>query len=185
MADADFSVIALRQGTVCGWSPRMRFDLIVNTMYKTAVSTGLITVNNASIWRPILDIRDCVSAYTRAVQASYTTSGVFNVASDNYTVGQVADYVKDEMEGRTDRRIRLEIRNVKDFRNYKVSCERARVELGYQPRHSIGDIVADLHRHGSEYGDFERDEYYNIRVFKALADARRPRGTPDAPLARC
>jgi nucleoside-diphosphate-sugar epimerase len=185
MADADFSVIALRQGTVCGWSPRMRFDLIVNTMYKTAVSNGVITVNNASIWRPILDIRDCVSAYTRAVQAGYGISGVFNVASDNYTVGQVADYVKDEIEGRTERRIRLEIRNINDFRNYKVSCERARVELGYQPRHSIGSIVADLHRHAAEYGDFERDEYYNIRVFKALADARRQRGSTDTPMARC
>jgi nucleoside-diphosphate-sugar epimerase len=180
MADTDFSVIALRQGTVCGWSPRMRFDLIVNTMYKSAVTTGLITVNNASIWRPILDIRDSLSAYTRAIQAAHAISGVFNVASDNYTVGQVADYVKDEVEGLTGRRIRLDIRNIKDFRNYKVNCERARVELGYHPRYSIPDIVADLHAHAPEYGDFERDEYYNIRVFKALAQQRRLHATADA-----
>jgi nucleoside-diphosphate-sugar epimerase len=184
MADADFSVIALRQGTVCGHSPRMRFDLIVNTMYKTAVSTGLITVNNASIWRPILDIRDTISAYRRAVQASYSISGVFNVASGNYTVGQVADYVKDEVEARTGRRIRMDILNITDFRNYKVSCERARVELGYQPRYSIQDIVADLHQHAGEYGDFNRDEYYNIRVFKKLADERRKIASAEAPVAR-
>src|SRR6202158_1187201 len=75
MADARFSVIALRQGTVCGWSPRMRFDLIVNTMYKTAISSGVITGNNASIWRPIFDLRDATSAFTRAIQASYGGSG--------------------------------------------------------------------------------------------------------------
>jgi nucleoside-diphosphate-sugar epimerase len=173
MADAAFSVIALRQGTVCGWSPRMRFDLIVNTMYKTAVTAGVITVNNPSIWRPVLDIRDTVSAFTRAVQAGYAVSGVFNVASGNFTVGQVADHVKDEIEERLGRRVRLEIRNLDDLRNYKVSCERARVELGFQPQYSIRDIVADLHRHADEYGDFERDEYYNIRVFKTLAGARR------------
>src|SRR5262249_27590702 len=51
MEDKDFSVIAFRQGTVCGYSPRMRLDLIVNTMFKTAMATGEIIINNPSIWR--------------------------------------------------------------------------------------------------------------------------------------
>ena len=175
MADAGFSVIALRQGTVCGWSPRMRFDLIVNTMYKTAVSSGVITVNNASTWRPVFDLRDATSAFTRAVQASYGVTGVFNVASGNFTVGQVADYVKEEVEDRTSRSVRMEILDIKDVRNYKVNCERARIELGYQPQFSIRDIVADLHHHADTYGDFDRDEYYNIRTFKALVGTRHQR----------
>jgi nucleoside-diphosphate-sugar epimerase len=170
MADDEFSVIALRQGTVCGWSPRMRFDLIVNTMYKTARSSGVITVNNASIWRPILDIRDAVGAFTRAVQAGYSVSGVFNVASGNHTVGQVADLVKQGIEEKTSQRVRMEILSVKDFRNYKVDCGRARVELGFEPQYSIRDTVADVHAHADDYGDFNRDEFYNIRVFKALAE---------------
>jgi nucleoside-diphosphate-sugar epimerase len=173
LADDRMSVIALRQGTVSGWSPRMRFDLIVNTMYKTSIATGVITVNNPSIWRPVLDIRDAVSAFTRAVQAGYGVSGVFNVASGNYTVGQVADSVKDALEEQLGLRVRLDLRDLADLRNYKVNCERATVELGYQPQHSIRDIVGDLHRHADEYGDFERDEYYNIRVFKALGRAER------------
>src|SRR3989344_6134509 len=57
MRDDDFSVIALRQGTVCGYSPRMRFDLIVNTMFKACMTEGQITVNNPAIWRPIYDLR--------------------------------------------------------------------------------------------------------------------------------
>jgi nucleoside-diphosphate-sugar epimerase len=162
-------VIALRQGTVCGWSPRMRFDLIVNTMVKTALTTGTIVVNNPSIWRPLLDIRDAVSGFLRAVQASYRLSGVFNIASGNYTVGQVADLVKEELELLTGARVQLDIRNVQDFRNYKVSCDRAKVELGFQPQYSIKDTVADVMQHRADYGDFERDEFYNIRVFKKLA----------------
>ena len=113
----------------------MRFDLIVNMMYRTAMSDGVITVNNPAIWRPVLDIRDAVSAFTRAVQAGADLSGMFNVASGNFTVGQVADLVKDEFEERLGRRIRLDIRNVDDIRNYKVSCERARIELGYQSQY--------------------------------------------------
>ncbi len=164
-----FSVIALRQGTVCGWSPRMRFDLIVNTMVKSALTTGTITVNNPSIWRPLLDIRDDVSAFLRAVQASGPLSGVFNVASGNFTVGQVADMVKEELERETGQRVALDIRDVQDFRNYKVSCERATVELGFQPQYSVKDMVADVMARRADYGDFERDGYYNIRVFKALS----------------
>jgi nucleoside-diphosphate-sugar epimerase len=169
LQDDGFSVIALRQGTVCGWSPRMRFDLIVNTMIKAALTIGTITVNNPSIWRPLLDIRDDVAAFTRAVQASYKLSGVFNVASGNFTVGQVADYVKEELERETHQRIRLDIRNVQDFRNYKVTCDRAKVELGFQPQYAVKDMVAEIMEHRSEFGDMEQDRYYNIRVFKQLA----------------
>jgi nucleoside-diphosphate-sugar epimerase len=174
LQDDGFSVIALRQGTVCGWSPRMRFDLIVNTMVKSALSTGTITVNNPSIWRPLLDIRDAVSAFTRAVQASYRLSGVFNVASGNFTVGQVADLVKEELERLTGQRVRLDIKDVQDFRNYKVSCDRATIELGFRPQYSVKDMVADVMAHRADYGDFERDAYYNIRVFKQLAAAQVP-----------
>ncbi len=70
-----FSVICFRQGTVSGYSPRMRLDLIVNTMFRTAMQTGEITVSNPSIWRPILSIRDAVSAYVRAVESSDEISG--------------------------------------------------------------------------------------------------------------
>jgi nucleoside-diphosphate-sugar epimerase len=171
LVDDHFSVISLRQGTVCGPSPRMRFDLIVNTMFKTALADKRIVVNNASIWRPILDIRDATSAFLRAVQAGYKVSGVFNVASGNYTVGQVADHVKEALEEMNGDRIRMEIRDVQDLRNYKVSIDRARVELGFEPQYSIKDIVRELNREREAFGDFERDEYYNIRVFQRLASA--------------
>jgi nucleoside-diphosphate-sugar epimerase len=48
LKDENFSVISFRQGTVSGYSPRMRLDLIVNTMFKCAVKDGEITVNNSS-----------------------------------------------------------------------------------------------------------------------------------------
>jgi nucleoside-diphosphate-sugar epimerase len=168
MQDKDFSVIALRQGTVCGYSPRMRFDLIINTMYKCCVLDSKITVNNASIWRPILDIRDAVSAYLRAIQSDYSISGIFNVASDNCTVGHVADRVKEAMQGALGKQIALEIKQVQDFRNYKVSMGKAKTVLGFEPVHRVEEIVRDLYDHRELYGDLNKDEYYNIRVFKKM-----------------
>ena len=166
LKDDKFSAIALRQGTVCGYSRRMRFDLIVNTMFRTAICDGQITINNPSIWRPILDVRDTARAFLRAVQASPSISGVFNVASGNYTVGQIGDMVKDEVEAATGRTVKLNLKNLQDFRNYKVTCERAKMVLGFMPKYTITDITQSLYSHLSEFGDFSTEEYYNIAVFK-------------------
>jgi nucleoside-diphosphate-sugar epimerase len=143
-------------------------DLIVNTMFKSAMTAGKITVNNASIWRPVYDIRDCVEAYLRAIQAEESVSGVFNVSSGNFTVGAVADMVKEEVEKLTGKKIALEIKEIADFRNYKVSIEKARTELGFQPQYSIKDTVNELYANREHYGNYDRDEFYNIRVFKKL-----------------
>jgi len=168
LQDENFSVIALRQGTVCGFSPRMRMDLIVNTMFKFAMTERKVTVNNPSIWRPILDIRDAATAYLRAIQADYSLSGVYNVASGNYTVGQVGDMVKYEIEKLVKERVAIVLKNIEDYRNYKVKIERARTYLGYQPQYTIEDIIEDLYENRVYFEDYDNDQYYNIRVFERL-----------------
>src|SRR6202453_5471779 len=131
MVDSEFSVIALRKGTVSGYSPRMRFDLIINTMFKNAMKDRTITINNPSIWRPILSIQDAATAYIRAIEANHNISGVFNVASGNYTVGEVGDLVKAAIEERMGMSINLVIKHIQDFRNYKVSIEKAKNVLSF------------------------------------------------------
>lgn len=173
LQDDDFSVIALRKGTVCGHSPRMRMDLIVNTMFKFAITQRKITINNPSIWRPILDIRDTITAYMRAIQADYSISGVYNIASDNYTVGQVGDMVKNEVEKLSGHKVNVEIRNIEDYRNYKVSINKAKTFLGYHPQHTVIDIINDLYAHRNCYGDYEDDKFYNIRVFQKMLEQAR------------
>lgn len=165
MADEKFSTIALRQGTISGHSPRMRFDLIVNTMFRNAVCEGTITINNPAIWRPILDVRETSLAFLRAVQADPSVSGVFNVASENLTVGQIGGIVAKEVERLTGDKVEIVTKNVQDFRNYKVSCDRARSVLGFAPKFTIADIVRNLHRHIEEYDDFADDMFFNIKVF--------------------
>lgn len=168
LQDESFSAIALRQGTVCGYSPRTRFDLIVNTMYKSAMVDKQITVNNPSIWRPILDVRDTSYAFLRAVQADQSISGAFNVAYDNFTVGQIADLVKDEVEELTGERVGMSVKNISDFRNYKVTCEKAKTYLGFFPKYSVTHMVAALHKHREAFGDFSNPAFYNIQTFKKL-----------------
>lgn len=166
--DERFSVISLRKGTVSGYSPRMRFDLIINTMFKSAMKSRVITVNNPSIWRPILSIEDAATAYIRAVEANPATSGIFNVASGNYTVGEVADLVKAEIEERLSIRVNLCIKHLEDFRNYKVSIEKAKNVLSFHPSGEVKSIVRSLIDHMDKYEGWDNPQYSNIECFRAL-----------------
>ncbi len=168
MVRDDFSVICLRKGTVSGYSPRMRLDLIVNTMFMTAVREERIVVNNPAIWRPVISIRDVESAYLRAVEAGESISGVFNIASGNYTVGEVADRVQETFANALGMTIRLEMKNIRDYRNYKVSTEKARKVLGVRPTHDIEAIVHDLIEHRERFADFDNPAYFNMKVFETL-----------------
>jgi len=168
LVDKSFSGISLRQGTVCGYSDRMRFDLVVNTMFKNAITKGEITVNNPSIWRPIYHIQDACSAFIRAIQAPENISGIFNVASDNYTLGQIGDIVSVEMSKNLNKEIKMHINDMQDFRNYKVSTKHAKNTLGFTPVYGIKDIINQLFEKASSFTNFEDDNYYNIRVFEGL-----------------
>jgi nucleoside-diphosphate-sugar epimerase len=168
MADENFSVICFRKGTVSGYSPRMRLDLIVNTMFKTALQTGEIIINNPSIWRPILSIEDAVSGYIRAVESAEGITGIFNLSSGNYTVGEVGDFVKEAIEKKLNKKIKLNIKNVKDFRNYKVSNAKAINTLSFKPKHDVPAILDNLIENMDKFSDFDNSNYYNIKIFKTL-----------------
>jgi nucleoside-diphosphate-sugar epimerase len=168
MVDEKFSVICFRQGTVSGYSPRMRFDLVVNTMFKCAIVDKGITVNNPSIWRPILSIQDAVDAYIRAIEANESISGLFNIASGNYTLGEIADVVRSTIERDLSMDIDLTIKHIHDLRNYKVNFEKSRNVLSFKPRHGVETITKELIAHKSEFKDYDNPMYYNIQVFKSI-----------------
>lgn len=171
LAGNDFSVISLRKGTVCGYSPRMRLDLVVNTMFKTAVADRVIRVHNPSIWRPILSIDDAVTAYIRAVEAYESISGIFNISSGNYTVGEIGDLVKHRVEKLMGIDVKLEINHIQDYRNYKVSVEKAQNVLSFKPTHDVQSIVTQLVDNHDRFKDFDNPKYYNIRAFKEISGA--------------
>lgn len=171
LCDDEFSVISLRKGTVSGYSPRMRLDLIVNTMFKCALKDGVITVNNPSIWRPILSVHDAANAYIRAVEAHEKVSGIFNISSGNYTVGEIGDLVKEAIEQELQIRIQLNIKHIQDYRNYKVSIAHAENTLSFHPRDDVRKIVRDLLENKAKFDDWDNAEYYNIVTLKNIEAA--------------
>ena len=168
LQDDNFSVIALRQGTVSGYSPRMRLDLVINTMFKCAMRDKKIIVNNPSIWRPILGLEDAVSAYICSIEANDNISGIFNVSSGNFTIGKIADVVLSFFSDNGYNDIELVIKNITDYRNYKVSTKKAEKILGFHPSQTIERILDSLINNYDQFKDLDNPKYYNIEIFKNI-----------------
>jgi nucleoside-diphosphate-sugar epimerase len=167
--DNDFSVILLRKGTVGGYSPRMRLDLLVNKMFKDAFRDQKIVVENPLIQRPILDIRDACEAYLLAIEADYSIDGAFNIASENVSLQEIADLLKKELESTTDKKISIETRNESIYRNYRVETEKAEKQLGFKPKFFLSDTIKDLLDNVRLFSDWENDTYYNLRIFEKIS----------------
>jgi nucleoside-diphosphate-sugar epimerase len=143
LEDEYFKPIALRKGTVGGWSPRMRFDLVVNVMTKVALLNKQIIINNPSLWRPLIDIRDVAYAYIRAIESNISITGVYNISYDNYTIGRLADEIKEEL-ATFDKKTEIKTLYKEDLRNYKVSTDKAKKELDFVPKFSPRDSVRKI-----------------------------------------
>jgi nucleoside-diphosphate-sugar epimerase len=166
MVGADFSVVGLRQGTVCGWSPRLRLDLIVQTMFRDAVSKKKITVRNPRTYRPLLIMKDAVQAYLKALTAPQSISTIVNVASGNYTVAEVAQDVRAYFT-----ETEIEELNFTELRDYKVQVRKAAHDIGYMPSYmSVYETVKELARYlldGKHWAiNCDDPRYYNIETMK-------------------
>lgn len=171
MQSEGFSVISLRKGTVSGHSPRMRFDLLANRMLKDAMFFKRITVSNPAIGRPLLTIGDAVQAYVRSVEAPDNVSGIFNIASVNITVGEVAAAVKTRVDAHLPQEVVIDTKHIPDKRDYRVSVSKAHGGLGYVPTGTVDEIVATMLRKWESYGDIGAPKYYNIDTFRKLMRA--------------
>lgn len=85
--------------------------------------------------------------------------------SGNYTVGEVSDLVKSEIEEHISIKAGRTIRQVQGVRNYKVSFEGAKDVLSFHPPHDVRSIVGHLIKDESGW---DNSAYYNIQMFRAL-----------------
>jgi nucleoside-diphosphate-sugar epimerase len=164
---ADVDVIILRLATVCGVSPRMRFDLMVNTMTACARAQGAIRVSGAKQWRPHVHVQDAAEAFLRAVETPATREKVFNVGSEaqNFTVGQVAELVAAQVPS-----THIEYApNGHDLRSYRVNFDRIGAELGFRPTRTVDDAIVEVGRllASGLVADFRNEQFHNAKWLSA------------------
>ena len=164
LMDSYFPITILRKGTIGGAAFRMRLDLIINTMVKTALQTGKVIVKNKSLWRPLIDIRDVVRAYQKTLEGDFY--GVYNIVQGNFQIKDIGELVVKTLKKKKIE-VDLEVHDVPDLRNYKASGDKALKELGFQAYHSIDSTVCSVLERLDGI-DLNSDEFYNIKVFEKI-----------------
>jgi len=171
LSSAGFGVTSLRFATLFGLSPRMRFDLAVNTMTRRGLMGQPIFINGSgSQYRPFVHVRDVSDAIILVLQAkSERVRGrVFNVGGNdlNYTIEELADTVAAAFPG-----LDVERRSAKDdARSYRVQFDRIRQTLGFVPRRTILDAVEEIREAVDlqQLGDLDDDNYSNLSVMNRI-----------------
>ncbi len=144
LAGGDFSPTILRQGTVYGYSPRMRFDLVVNTFVRDAITRQKLFLHGGGWqWRPLVDVTDVARAHLVVLDAPIETVGgeIFNLMQENYQVRQLAMLVAGSLLllGRT---IKLEDAPLpKIVRDYRMTNLKMTQRTGFTPAVTVLESI--------------------------------------------
>jgi len=158
----------LRPSTVCGYSRRQRFDLVVNILTLSALRDGIIYVDGGEQFRPNLHMRDMLDSYSITLGASpdLINREIFNVAGENLTVNEIALKVKAAVGPD----VVIKHLPVKDERSYRISGEKISKVLNFYPRFRVEDAISDIKIAylSGEYGDTSWNQYYNLKRMQEL-----------------
>ncbi|RMA93323.1 NAD-dependent epimerase/dehydratase family protein [Hydrogenothermus marinus] len=155
LADDNFVVTVMRQSTVFGYSPRMRFDLAINGMTYGAWKTGkLPLMRDGSQYRPMVHVQDTTDVMILLLTADKEkiNGQIFNVGGDdlNYQIGKLGEIVAKTVENETGKKVEIEWYGDPDHRSYRVSFKKIKKILGWEPKWNaesgVKEIVSKLEK---------------------------------------
>jgi nucleoside-diphosphate-sugar epimerase len=146
LADSNFTVVIMRQATVYGYSPRMRFDLAVNGMALGAYKTGIIPLmRDGSQWRPMVHVQDTtdVMCLLLEAEAQIINKQMFNVGSNrnNYQLGPLAE----EIASALPIDVKIDWYGDIDNRSYRVSFDKINTVLNWEAKWSAADGAREIY----------------------------------------
>jgi nucleoside-diphosphate-sugar epimerase len=176
-ADDAFAPVVFRQGTVYGFSPRMRFDLVVNTFLKDAIVLRRLFLHGGGwMWRPLVDVEDVAAVHVVALAAPLDAirGQIFNVLEENYQIRQLAMLVAGSLS-LLDPPIHVDLREAPLpglVRNYRMSNAKLSRTLGFTPSRTVLEsITAMLEKLPLDRVEsFADPRHYNVRWMSLLEE---------------
>jgi nucleoside-diphosphate-sugar epimerase len=175
LSDEKFSVTLMRSATAFGYSPRIRWDLVLNNLTAHAATTGRIYMkSDGTPWRAIVHIEDISRAFTAVAEAdrALVHDQAFNVGqtNENYKVCDIASIVAEIVPGC---RIEYAPGAGHDPRCYRVNCDKlGRVVPGYRPkwtaRAAVMEVFDAIRKIGLSADEFEGARYARLPHMKKL-----------------
>jgi len=169
LRSSSFVTVSLRHGTAYGYSPMIRFDLVVNNLVAWAHTTGKILLkSDGSAWRPMVHVDDICRSFVAALEAdeSAISGEVFNIGrtADNIRIRDLAHLIARKMPG-----CKMEFMDgaTADKRSYRVDCSKALGSLpGFDAQVSlesgVQQVIDKVTQSDIAGLQFENDRYGRI-----------------------
>ena len=170
-----FETVIFRPATVCGYSPRQRFDLSVNILTNHAINNNIIKVFGGNQLRPNLHIKDYCRVVKLLIRApsKKISNQIFNVGNENASILQLAKIVKHivKKEFRLKNDIEIILEKSDDKRSYHINSNKIYKVLGFKPKYTVKDAVIEICNafKKNKFSDsLNNIQYYNVKKLKKL-----------------
>jgi nucleoside-diphosphate-sugar epimerase len=175
LAEPNFSPVFLRNGTVYGVSPAMRFDTVVNNLVGEAVALGTVTLQgDGSPWRPVVNIEDVASVFLAVLAAPRARlhNEAINAASAsvNHRIREIAELVVETVPGT---KLRSLSRADADQRTYRAGFEKIgrllpEFRLKWRVREGIEQLYEDFRGMGLTASRFRDPRFTRLAWLNRL-----------------
>ena len=163
----NFSVYCIRPATVCGVSPRMRFDVVVNMFVMHAFRDKMITVLGGDQVRPNIHIRDMSRVYEHFLNNPSLPSGCYNAGFENISVMSIAEMVAKKFG------VDIEVKPSNDPRSYRQDSSKL-IATGYKQTKTVSDAIDEISEKLSAGEIKDDDRWYTVKWMTAnqIGDAK-------------
>jgi len=127
----------IRPATVCGVSPRMRFDVSVNILTIQALKKKIITVFGGKQVRPNIHIKDMVDVYLHFLKNPQLPGGAYNAGFENISIIDIAKKIKKFIN------TKIVIKKSNDPRSYRQSSTKL-LKTGFVPKYKVEDAIKEI-----------------------------------------
>lgn len=174
LRDENFTPVVLRQATVYGLSPRMRFDLAINGMILGFYKNGKIPIlRDGNQWRPFVHVRDTSKAFIMALEAEkeLVAGQIFNVGanSQNCQIYPLAELVAESVN----LPFQFEWYGSPDHRSYQVSFDKIKQTLGFRPDYTPQDGAREIYQALKEGRVFDGPKTITVQWYKHLLEMQK------------
>ena len=151
----------IRPATVCGISPRMRFDVSVNLLTLQALTNNTMTVFGGAQVRPNIHIDDIVNVYSHFLKNPKIESGCYNAGFENISIKEIAEMIQKATGAN------IELSESNDPRSYRQDSTKL-LSTGFKPTKNVQIAISEIIK-AFELGDIEdKDQWHTVKWMNQL-----------------
>ena len=128
----------IRPATVCGYSPRMRFDVSVNALTMSGLTKDMITVHGGSQIRPNIHIDDITDLYIFLLKVNKKFSGIYNAGFENMSIKKISELIANNLNCK----VKIK-KNLSDPRSYRLDSSKL-LKIGFKPKKKISNAIEEI-----------------------------------------